>query len=89
MKTDNFCQSCSMPMNQTSLFGTEKDGSKNLLYCSYCYQNGAFTNDITLEGMKTLVTDKMRQMKMNEAIIKKTIAILPTLKRWKNETVPI
>ena len=89
MKNDIFCQSCSMPLNQPSLFGTEKDGSKNVSYCSYCYQNGAFTSNIGLEGMKKLVTDKMRQMKMDEAVIKKTIAILPTLKRWKSEKVSI
>ena len=88
MKTDTICQSCSMPLNQPSLFGTEKDGSKSLFYCSYCYHNGAFTSNITLEGMKILVRDKMRQMKMEESFINKTIAILPNLKRWKSETVP-
>ena len=89
MKTDIFCQSCSMPLNQQSLFGTEKDGSKNLFYCSYCYQNGAFTSNITIEEMKRLVRDKMRQMKMDESVINKTIAILPKLKRWKSQNIPI
>lgn len=89
MKTDIFCQSCSMPLNQPSLFGTEKDGSKNLFYCSYCYQNGAFTSNITIEEMKRLVRDKMRQMKMDESVINKTIAILPKLKRWKSQNIPI
>jgi hypothetical protein len=79
-----------MPINQPSLFGTEKDGSKNLLYCSYCYQDGAFTNNnITLEGMKSLVSDKMRQMKMDQSIINKTMAILPHLKRWRSQNIPI
>jgi len=31
-----FCQSCGMPLNPEVL-GTEKDGSKNEEYCTYCY----------------------------------------------------
>jgi hypothetical protein len=90
MKTENFCQSCSMPLNQPESFGTETDGSKNPLYCNYCYQKGAFTNrTITLEGMKKLVTDQMHKMKMDDALIKKTMVMLPSLKRWKNKNVPI
>ncbi len=90
MKTETFCQSCSMPLNQPESFGTETDGSKNSLYCNYCYQKGAFTNkSITLEGMKKLVTDQMHKMKMDEALIKKTMVMLPSLKRWKNQNVPI
>ena len=34
-----FCQSCGMPLNPEVL-GTEKDGSKNEEYCTYCYADG-------------------------------------------------
>jgi len=45
MKTNKFCQSCGMPMNSDpQKGGTEKDGTKNDKYCSYCYQNGKFTS---------------------------------------------
>lgn len=27
--------------------GTEKDGSKSPKYCSYCYENGAFTDGLS------------------------------------------
>lgn len=44
------CQSCGMPMAKESDFGTEKNGSKSDDYCTYCYQNGAFTEpDITID----------------------------------------
>ena len=45
MKKENkFCQSCGMPLKKDpTRGGTNADGSKNDKYCSYCYQNGAFT----------------------------------------------
>ena len=47
-----FCESCGMPLVSDSDAGTEKDGSLNHRYCTYCYQNGEFTDpDLTLEGM--------------------------------------
>ena len=46
-----FCQSCGMPLESDDVKGTEKDGSKSECYCSYCYQNGGFTQDITMDEM--------------------------------------
>jgi len=48
-----FCQSCMMPMNQGEgeEYGTEKDGSKSSDYCSYCYKDGGFTSESTMEEM--------------------------------------
>ncbi|WP_414047603.1 zinc ribbon domain-containing protein [Macrococcus equi] len=51
---EKFCQSCGMPLNlhDEDVRGTEKDGSKSLKFCSYCYQNGQFIDpDITKEEM--------------------------------------
>ncbi len=45
------CQSCGMPLETPEQMGTESDGSITRKYCAYCYQNGAFTNDITLDEM--------------------------------------
>ncbi len=43
-KKNKFCQSCAMPMSKDPGHGgTEADGSKSDLYCSYCYQGGEFT----------------------------------------------
>lgn len=46
-----YCQSCGMPMSEPSHFGTEKDGSPSRDYCVYCYKDGAFTAEVTLEQM--------------------------------------
>ena len=46
-----YCGSCAMPMTDTVLYGSEVDGSKSPDYCSYCYVNGNFTADVTMEEM--------------------------------------
>lgn len=46
-----FCQSCGMPMTDPALRGTEKDGSPSEYYCKYCYTDGAFTGEMTMEQM--------------------------------------
>lgn len=52
MKTleKNICQSCGMPMNKASDFGTYDDGSLSTEYCHFCYKQGAFIDKgITME----------------------------------------
>jgi len=85
----SFCQSCGMPLTD-ELLGTNTDGSKNEEYCIYCYKDGAFTSDCTMDEMiefcaqfvdevnknipKPLTKEEYKQM-MRE--------FFPTLKRWK------
>ena len=45
-----FCQSCGMPLTNEML-GTNADGSPNEDYCIYCYKDGKFTHDMTMEQM--------------------------------------
>ena len=45
-----FCQSCGMPLTEDVL-GTNADGSKNEDYCMYCYKDGKFLQDCTMEEM--------------------------------------
>ncbi|MCI8478455.1 MAG: WYL domain-containing protein, partial [Oscillospiraceae bacterium] len=49
--TQRFCQSCGMPLTDPALLGTESSGAPSEHYCKYCYQNGAFTADMTMEEM--------------------------------------
>ena len=85
----SFCQSCGIPLTD-ELLGTNTDGSKNEEYCIYCYKDGAFTSDCTMDEMiefcaqfvdevnknmpKPLTKEEYKQM-MRE--------FFPTLKRWK------
>lgn len=82
------CQSCGMPMTEEGLFGTNTDGTKNEDYCCYCYVNGAFGKDETLEEMIASCAPIMVQegeFKTEEEAKKMLQEYLPQLKRWKKE----
>lgn len=83
----NMCQSCGMPMGSTDEhYGTEKDGSKSKDYCKYCYKEGAFSSDQTMEEMiKTCIPFiKEDQPEMTDQAISEMMnQLLPTLKRWQ------
>ena len=49
-KEQRFCQSCGMPLTEDVL-GTNADGSKNEDYCMYCYRDGKFLQDCTMDEM--------------------------------------
>lgn len=88
MENNKICQSCSMPLDNPELMGTEKDGSKKKKYCKYCYENGQFTNPrMTLEQMKIQVKEQMTNMKMDKEAINLAVSCLPNLKRWRTNTV--
>ena len=45
-----FCQSCGMPLTE-ELLGTNADGTRNEDYCIYCYKDGKFLQDCTMDEM--------------------------------------
>lgn len=45
------CQSCGMALFTENDFGKNEDGTPNKEYCHYCYPNGKFSKDETLEEM--------------------------------------
>ena len=72
-----------MPMMKTEDFGTDINGSKNEEYCTYCFQNGKFTLDATLEQMIEKLVTMHDQMGMTEEEARKIAnENLPKLKRW-------
>lgn len=79
------CQSCAMPMNADD-YGTNADGSVNQEYCKYCYEEGAFTSETTMEQMIDLCVPHMVNPETGfteesaRNIMQQT---LPNLKRWK------
>ena len=84
-----FCQSCGMPLTDENL-GTNADGSKNEDYCMYCFKDGKFTQDCTMDEMiefcaqfvdevnknmpKPMTRDEYKDMMRQ---------YFPMLKRWK------
>ena len=83
-----FCQSCGMPMDAAESIGTEADGSQNHDYCGYCYQNGAYTGEMTMQEMIDFCAHMTAKNMpdMDEAGARKMMAeFFPKLKRWANE----
>lgn len=84
---ERYCQSCGMPMGQTDeLYGTEADGTKSRDYCSYCYENGAFTAQCTMEKMIDFCVKPMLENVpgMTEAGARAMMnEHFPQLKRWQ------
>jgi hypothetical protein len=80
------CQSCGMPLNKDNqIAGTEADGTLSEMYCSHCYKNGKFTfPDITADEMRSLVTEKIVEMKFPRFVAKFLTRNTHKLKRWKN-----
>lgn len=89
------CQSCGMPLKQDDDKGTEADGSKSEDYCAHCFQQGAFTQNVTVDeviesNLQSLdewnkstglqLTEQEARMQLNE--------FLPTLKRWRDVSMP-
>ena len=84
-----FCQSCGMPLNDENR-GTNADGSKNDDYCMYCYQNGKFTNDCTMDEMIEFCAQFVDEVNKNmpKPMTKEEYKAMmrqyfPMLKRWK------
>ncbi len=80
-----FCQSCGMPLTDQNC-GTEADGSPSPHYCKYCYQDGAFTGEMTMEEMIDFCAPMMAQANpgMTEEQAKAQMyKFFPLLLRWK------
>ena len=88
-KKMKFCQSCGMPLT-ADVLGTNADGSKNEEYCIYCYKDGAFTGDFTMEEMAEFCAQFVDEYNKNteqnlsrEEYKQMLLQYYPNLKRWK------
>ena len=88
-KTMRFCQSCGMPLTDDVL-GTNADGSKNEEYCIYCYKDGAFTGDFTMEEMAEFCAQFVDDFNKNtgqsltrDEYKQQLLKYFPNLKRWQ------
>lgn len=84
-----FCQSCGMPLSPDTL-GTNADGTPNADYCTYCYKDGHFTQDCTMEQMIDFcsqfvdeVNKSMPKPMSKEEYKQMMRQYFPLLKRWK------
>jgi hypothetical protein len=80
------CQSCAMPLTNEEDLGTNADGSKNGEYCRYCFENGHFAKEETMEEMiKTCVPFALEAGVYKDADAARAgmLRFFPTLKRWR------
>jgi len=95
-KTEHrYCQSCGLPIPEyTNLFhGTNKDKSHNDEFCFYCFKNGEYTANFTIEqaidewvkytGLFNLYSGTCYTPEEIKATLTRR---LPRLKRWKQKS---
>lgn len=80
-----------MPLRSPEEFGTNENGSKNEEYCCYCYKDGAFAQDCTMDQMiehcAQFVDEFNKEGGMSytrEEAIANMKVYFPTLKRWQS-----
>ena len=85
-----FCQSCGMPLTRIEDCGTNVDGSVCFDYCQYCYKDGRFLQDCTMDEMiehcSQFVDEVNKQMPkpMTKEEYKQMMrGFFPMLKRWR------
>lgn len=90
MSDVKYCESCGMPLDSNEVLGTNKDSSKNEEYCVYCYKDGSFTFDCTMDEMIEESVKHMRdsgilkeQNKTEEEARAFMHSFFPKLKRWE------
>ena len=86
-ENQKFCQSCAMPLTD-ELFGTNVDGTKNEDYCMYCFNDGEFTSDMSMEEMMNFCIEKMVEVhpEMDKNQVSAMMReVFPKLKRLAND----
>ena len=85
-----FCQSCGMPLTKDEDCGLNADGSINFDYCKYCYSDGKFLQECTMDEMIDHCAqfvgevNKMLPEPMTEEQYKQMMrSFFPMLKRWR------
>lgn len=85
-----FCQSCGVPLTN-EILSTNADGTLNEDYCIYCYKDGKFAQDMTMEQMIDHCAQFTDEINKNSAqnltveqMKEQMRQFFPHLKRWKN-----
>ena len=80
---EHYCESCGMILTPAD-YGSDADGSKDEHYCKWCYEQGKYTYDTTMDAMIEDCAPRLAEntgMSRDEAVSLMG-AVLPHLKRW-------
>jgi hypothetical protein len=84
MESAKICQSCGMDLPEESFYGKNSDGSKNDNYCKYCFPNGEFSKDETLEEMaESRIPFRIKNYPDEQTARENITRDLSLLGRWK------
>lgn len=80
----NICQSRGMPLSRDPQGGgSDAEGNKGLVYCSYCYADGAFLQtEMTAADMQRFCIDKLREIGIPKPLAWLWTRKIPKLQRW-------
>ena len=84
---EHYCQSCGMMFTAPDQHGHEADGTETEDFCRWCYDQGAYTYETTMEEMIEDCAPRMAEY-MNWSVDECASllgAILPTLRRWSGK----
>lgn len=84
---EHYCQSCGMMFTGPDQLGHEADGSETEEFCRWCYDGGAYTYETTMDEMIEECAPRMAEA-MGWTVDESASllgAVLPTLKRWRDE----
>lgn len=82
---EHYCQSCGMMFTAPDQHGHEADGTEVEDFCRWCYDDGAYTYETTMEDMIEDCAPRMAEA-MSWTVDESASllgAVLPSLKRWK------
>ena len=86
-----FCQSCGMPLTKDDDCGHNADCSINFDYCKYCYSDGHFLQEMTMDEMidhcaqfVDEVNKSMPKPMTKEEYKQMMLGFFPMLKRWRS-----
>ena len=81
------CQSCGMPLSEEfGNLGTNSNNSNTWEYCSFCFQNGEFTNphQTLAEMIASSIENMTNEVGLPlEKATELANSFIPTLKRWQ------
>lgn len=82
---EEYCQSCGMMFTAPDQHGHEADGTETKDFCRWCYEDGNYTYETTMDEMIEDCAPRMAEAMgwtVDEAA-SLLGAVLPTLDRWK------
>lgn len=81
---EHYCESCGMILTPAD-YGTDASGAPDEHYCKWCYENGDYTYETTMEEMAEDCAPRLAEntgMTRDEAVSLMG-AVLPMLRRWR------